>query len=97
MISVTCCNVSIFLIKINIHNVGRKYNCHVVGAMVHSKTFQPDIYNCRLLYVQLGQASVNPQDLCLKWGDFNFAGGCAWKAKVPPPPSSSKSGGFTLA
>ena len=80
MISVTCCKVSIFLIKINIHNVGRKYNCHVVGAMVHSKTFQPDIYNCRLLYVQLGQASVNPQDLCLKWGDLNFADSHAWKA-----------------
>ena len=26
------------------------------------------------LRLQLSQASVNPPDLCLKWGDFNFAG-----------------------
>ena len=24
--------------------------------------------------IQLGQASVNPLDLCLKWGDFSFPG-----------------------
>ena len=33
-----------------------------------------------LIYLQLGQASVNPPDLCLKWG----AGSHAWKAEVPP-------------
>ena len=35
-------------------------------------------------YLQLGRASVNLPDLCLKWGDFNFAGSNAWKAEVPP-------------
>ena len=34
--------------------------------------------------IQLGRASVNPLDLCLKWGEFNFAGSHAWKAEVPP-------------
>ena len=34
--------------------------------------------------VQLGQASVNPLDLCLNWGgDFNFSGSHAWEAEVP--------------
>ena len=34
--------------------------------------------------IQLGQASVNPPDLCLKWGVFNYAGSHAWKTEVPP-------------
>ena len=31
--------------------------------------------------IQLGQASMNPPDKGLKWGDFNFAGRHAWKAE----------------
>ena len=34
--------------------------------------------------IQLGQASMNPPDFCLKWGDFNIEGSHAWKAKVLP-------------
>ena len=34
-------------------------------------------------YLQLGWASVNLPDLCLKWGDFNFAGSHAWKPEAP--------------
>ena len=34
--------------------------------------------------IQLGQASVNPPDLCLKWGVFNYEGSHACKTEVPP-------------
>ena len=37
-----------------------------------------------LLALQLVRASVNPPELCLKWGDFNFASSHAWKVEVPP-------------
>ena len=44
-----------------------------------------NIYSkCTHYFTQLGQASVNPPDLCLKWGDFNFAGSHAWEAELPP-------------
>ena len=58
-------------------------------------------YACKIDYmmgvcalcIQLGQASMNPPDLCLKCGgDFNFAGSHAWKAEVPPTSSSSLRG-----
>ena len=39
----------------------------------------------RVSRMQLGhQASVNPPDLFLKWGDFSFAGSHAWEAEVHP-------------
>ena len=44
----------------------------------------------RSLDLQLGQASVNTPDLCLNWGDFNFAGSHAWEAEVPTLQSSKK-------
>ena len=37
-----------------------------------------------------------PRLVCLKWGDFNFAGSHTWKAEVPPL-QSSKPGVFMLA
>ena len=37
--------------------------------------------------MQLGQASVNPPDLCLKWEDFNLADSYACKVEVPPTSS----------
>ena len=38
---------------------------------------------CRAVNIQLGQANVNPPDLCLKRGDSNSAGTHAWRAEVP--------------
>ena len=38
----------------------------------------------------VGRASVNPPDLRLKWGDFNFAGSHVWKV---PPTSMFQVGG----
>ena len=35
--------------------------------------------NLNFYYVQIG-----PPYLCLKWGDFNFAGSHAWEVGVPP-------------
>ena len=47
------------------------------------------------LCIQLGQASLNPPDLCLKWGEFNFAGWAIMPGKLKKSPQL-KFGGFTL-
>ena len=53
-----------------------------------------DVFN-----IQLGRASVNHSDLCLKCGgglQFNFVGSHSRKAEVPPPWNFEVEGDFSF-
>ena len=47
-------------------------------------------YMMAVCIVYTGQASLNLPDLCLKWGEFNFAGWAIMpgKLKKSPPPKA---------
>ena len=51
-----------------------------------------DKLDTSVLCIQLGQASVNPPDLCLKWRRLSGMAAC----KVKFPPLQAQVWGFTL-